>query len=335
MLSVEHLKIYFRIRGKERLKAVDDISFQIGENECLGIVGESGCGKSSIAKGILKILPSNGEVVSGQIFFKGTDLISLTYNEMRKIRWKEISMIPQNALSSLNPVHRVGEQIIEAITAHEKMSSKEAYERTESLFGLVGIEKKRLQDFPHQFSGGMRQRAIIAMALALNPSLIIADEPTTALDVIVQDSILEKISQLRKSLEKSMIIITHDMSVVAENCDRLVVMYAGKIVEYGRTQTIFASPYHPYTLGLQRAFPSIRGEIQELVSIPGSPPSLIRPPAGCRFHERCPFSTDRCMKEEPSLLNIENEHFSACHYPDKIDDFRKLAKLVHTWQRSE
>jgi len=323
------------MRGNKSVKVVDDVSFTVGENDCLGIVGESGCGKTTIAKAILKILPPNGEITGGRILFKGVDLIPQTYDQMRKIRWKEISMITQDALNSLNPVHRVGQQIVEAITAHEQIGSREAYARAEELFELVGIERRRLEDFPHQFSGGMRQRAIIAMALALTPSLIIADEPTTALDVIVQDTILQKINHLRKQLNHAMIFITHDVSVVAENCDWVVVMYAGKIVEYGRTETLLIQPYHPYMLGLQNAFPTIVGERKGLISIPGSPPSLVSPPRGCRFHERCPFSRDRCINEEPALLKVEKDHLSACHYPDRIDDFRKLAKLAEVWQCTE
>jgi peptide/nickel transport system ATP-binding protein len=333
VLNLEHLTVQFKTRGKGNLKAVDDVSFQIHDNECLGIVGESGCGKTTIVKAVLKILPVNGEIAGGRILYKGTDLVPLTYGEMRKIRWKEISMITQDALNSLNPVHRVGEQIMEAITTHEEVGSKEAYQRAMKLFALVGIESKRFDDFPHQFSGGMRQRAIIAMALALNPCLIIADEPTTALDVIVQDSILEKIYNLQRALQKAMLLITHDVSVVVENCDSVLVMYAGKIVEQGRTDVIFTAPYHPYTLGLQNAFPSIRGYVRELISIPGAPPNLTDPPEGCRFHDRCPFSTDQCEKEEPPLLKVNNAHFSACHYPDRIDEFRKLAKSAETWQQ--
>ena len=306
---------------------------QIGQNECLGIVGESGCGKTTIVKAVLKILPPNGEIAAGRILYKGTDLVPLTYEEMRKIRWKEISMVTQDALNSLNPVHRVGEQIMEAITTHEEVDSQEVYRRATELFALVGIEPKRFHDFPHQFSGGMRQRAIIAMALALNPSLIIADEPTTALDVIVQDSILQKIYKLRRTLQKAMLLITHDVSVIVENCDSVLVMYAGKIVEQGRTEVIFTTPYHPYTLGLQNAFPSIHGEVRELISIPGAPPNLINPPEGCRFHDRCPFSTDRCQEEEPPLRRVNEDHLSACHYPDRIDEFRKLAKSAETWQQ--
>ena len=333
LLSVENLKVIFRLKGNESVKAVDNISFTLDEDEYLGIVGESGCGKTTAAKAILKILPPNGEILGGHILFKGRDLIPLTYNEMRKVRWNEISIISQDAMNSLNPVHRVGEQIVEAIRVHRDVKKSMAMERAEELFALVGIEKERLQDYPHQFSGGMRQRSIIAMALALNPSIIIADEPTTALDVIVQDSILQKINDLRKQLEKSMIIITHDVAVVAENCVRVAVMYAGKIIEYGATRTIFTSPYHPYTIGLQNAFPEIKGPLKELINIPGELPSLIHPPIGCRFFDRCPFGKELCRKEEPPLREVEPDHFSACYFPEKSDEFRKLGKSYETWER--
>jgi len=335
LLRIESLSIAFRTRTGQRAKVVDDISFHLGENTCLGIVGESGCGKTTVAKAILKILPPNAEITNGRILFKGRDLVPLSYNEMRRIRWKEISMITQDALNSLNPVHRVEDQIVEALTTHEALSRREASQRAGGLFELVGIERKRLKDFPHQFSGGMKQRAIIAMALALNPALILADEPTTALDVIVQDSILQKMDQLQKTFKNSMILITHDVSIVAENCNWVLVMYAGKIMEYGRTETLLTRPYHPYTLGLQNAFPSIVGGLKHLISIPGAPPNPIQPPSGCRFHERCPFCTDRCREEEPPLLGVEDEHLSSCHFPDRIDEFRKLAGRVEVWQRME
>lgn len=301
----------------------------------LEIVGESGCGKSTAIKAILKILPPNGEILGGHIYYKGQDLLSVGYEEIRKIRWKEISIIPQDAMNSLNPVRRVGDQIIEAITVHEKVKKWEALQRAVELFALVGIDKARLHDYPHQFSGGMRQRAVIAMALALNPSLIIADEPTTALDVIVQDLILQKINQLRKQLKKSMIIVTHDVSIVAENCDRVAVMYAGQIVEYGRTKTIFTSPFHPYTIGLQNAFPDVRKQIKELISIPGVLSSLIHPPSGCRFFDRCPFGKRLCQDRVPPFMEVQPDHFSYCHFPEEADEFRRVGRLSETWKNRQ
>jgi len=333
LLGVEDLIVNFRLKGNESAKAVDKISFTLDADECLGIVGESGCGKTTAAKAILKILPPNGEILGGHIYYNNRDLIPLSYNEMRKIRWKEISIISQDAMNSLNPVRRVGDQIVEAIRVHEDVKKGAAYDRAEKLFAMVGIERERLQDYPHQFSGGMRQRSIIAMAVALNPAIIIADEPTTALDVIVQDSILQKINDIRKQLKKSMIMITHDVSVVAENCGKVIVMYAGKIVEYGLTKEIFAMPFHPYTIGLQNAFPEIKGPVKELINIPGDLPSLIHPPTGCRFFDRCPFGKALCQQKEPPLGEVGPDHFSACYFPEKSDEFRKLGKSPLTWER--
>ena len=336
LLRVESLKINFGLNDShESVKAVDDVSFSLDEDEYLGIVGESGCGKSTVIKSILKILPPNGKIISGSIFYKDKDIVPLSLSEMRKIRWKEISMVSQDAMNALNPVRRVGDQIIEAIRTHENVKKSEAIGRVEQLFDLVGIEKKRLQDYPHQFSGGMRQRTMIAMALALNPSIIIADEPTTALDVIVQNAILQQISELRKKFKKSMIIITHDVSVVVENCGRVAVMYAGKFVEYGNTKRIFTQPCHPYTIGLKNAFPEIKGPTKDLISIPGELPSLIRPPKGCRFFNRCPFGEEVCTKESPPLIQVGPDHFSACYFSERSDEFRTLGKSADIWDKQD
>jgi oligopeptide/dipeptide ABC transporter ATP-binding protein len=253
--------------------------------------------------------------------------------EIRKIRWKEISMISQSAMNALDPVYRVGDQIVEAIRAHEPVDRATALERAAGLFEVVGLERKRLRDYPHQLSGGMRQRSIIAMALALNPSLIIADEPTTALDVIVQDQILQQIKELRREWGSAMIFITHDISVIAETCDAVAVMYAGKIMEYGGTVRIFKEAYHPYTLGLQNAFPSIDAHQPQLISIPGFPPSLIDPPEGCRFRPRCPFGAERCL-DEPPALEVQPGHRVACHFPNRVEEFRQLAPRGETWQEA-
>ena len=326
LLNVENLKIHFTMKNGSSVKAVDNISFTLDENEYLGIVGESGCGKTTAVKSIIKILPPNGEIVGGHIYFNDRDIVPLSYNEMREIRWKEISIISQD-------VKKVGDQIVEAIRAHESVSKKDAFSRAGELFSLVGIEQNRLIDFPHQFSGGMRQRAMIAMALALNPSIIIADEPTTALDVIVQDSILQQINELRNQFKKSMIIITHDVSVVSENCTRVAVMYAGKFAEYGPTKKVFSSPFHPYTIGLQNAFPDIKGPMKELINIPGELPSLINPPEGCRFFARCPFGKPQCREEEPPFIEIAPGHFSACFFPEQSSEFRKIGRKAETWEK--
>jgi oligopeptide/dipeptide ABC transporter ATP-binding protein len=298
------------------------------------LVGESGCGKSTIAKAILRILPPNGEVREGKILFQGQDLIPLTTAELNRFRWKEISMIPQSAMHSLDPVYRIEDQIMEAIQAHGNMTREAAMAKIEELFDLVGLDKVRLKDYPHQFSGGMRQRAMIAMSLVLDPTLVLADEPTTGLDVIVQDQILSRIRAIHEKLRKVMLLITHNMAVVAENCNKIAVMYAGKIMEYGG-EAVFVNPFHPYTLGLMNAFPSVIDTHTELISIPGSPPDLLNPPDGCRFHERCPFVTDHCREEEPQLQAVVDGHLSACHYPEQVDRFRDLAGKSETWEMTE
>ena len=330
ILEINNLKIYYRtLKGYS--KAVDGVSLRIEEGEYLGLVGESGCGKSTIAKAILRILPPNGEIVEGEILYRGQNLVPMKTRELKKIQWKEISMIPQSAMHSFDPVYRIEDQLMEAIETHERTNKAGAQRKIRELFELVGLNEGRLKDYPHQFSGGMRQRAMIAMSLVLNPTLILADEPTTGLDVIVQDQILFRIKEIHEKMKKTMLLITHNMAVVAENCDQIAVMYAGKIMEYGG-QPVFQNPYHPYTLGLINAFPSLADSGRELISIPGSPPDLLNPPPGCRFHERCPFSADPCVQKEPMLQVVEANHFSACHYPDQVEKFRQLAKDQATWK---
>ncbi|MFB6299948.1 MAG: ABC transporter ATP-binding protein, partial [Halobacteriales archaeon] len=272
LLEADNVTIEYRTREHGNLRAVEGINFTVNEDETFGLVGESGCGKSTVAQAILGLLPSNGSVAEGEIRYRGVDMTELDKPEMDQIRWENISLISQGAMNALNPVHRISNQIVEAIQAHRDMGEEAARERVAELFELVGMDPDRMDDYPHQFSGGMKQRAYIAMALALDPDLVIADEPTTALDVIVQDQILKRINELQEELGISMILITHDISVIAETCERLAVMYSGKIMEYGNLRSIFANPYNPYTLGLQNAFPTLRGEKQNLISIPGSPP---------------------------------------------------------------
>ena len=317
------------------IRAVDGISFKIIQGENLGIVGESGCGKSTVIKSIIKVFPRNFKIASGQILFKGRDLVPLDYNQMRKYRWNEIAVIPQSAMNALNPVYKVGFQVQEAILEHETMDPSAAKNRVKDLFSMVGIDPSRMDAYPHQFSGGMKQRANIAMALALNPSLIIADEPTTALDVLVQDQIFQRMIKLQKELNCSIILVTHDISLVAENCDRVCVMYAGKIMESGSVERVLMEPYHPYTMGLKNAFPSInRSKELPLISIPGSPPVLIDPQDQCRFCNRCPFSTGICWKTMPPDIEIETDHFAACHHLDKVVDMRNRASETETWDES-
>ncbi len=329
LLEVQDLSVEYIVR-EGVVKAVDGASFEIDRGEILGIVGESGCGKSTVAKTIVRVLPENGRVIKGRVLFNGVDLMKLSELELNKIRWRKISMIPQNAMNALDPVYRVGDQVLEAILSHEKMSVIDARKRVVELFELVGLERKRLESFPHQLSGGQRQRVVIAMALALNPELIIADEPTTGLDVVTQDSILHQIEILRNEFSMSVILITHDVALVAEACDKVAVMYGGKIVEYGPTHRIFKEPYHPYTLGLKNAFPDIREKRLKLMFIPGSPPNLLNPPLGCPFAERCPFVIELCKLEEPPLREIGDMKVK-CHRWYMADEFRVKAKEELTW----
>jgi peptide/nickel transport system ATP-binding protein len=314
VLDVQNLKTYYTTQ-RGPVKAVDDISFQVRKGEALGLAGESGCGKTTAALSILRILPSNGEIVGGKMLFRKTDLVSLKEEQMRRVRWKGISIVFQGAMNALNPLFKVGDQIVEAIMTNEPgIKQKEAYERTGKLLELVGIQPTRARDYPHEFSGGMRQRALIAMSLACNPDLLIADEPGTALDVIVQAQVLTLMSELKAKLNLSMILITHDLSIIAELCERAAIMYAGKIVEQGDVTRIFKEPLHPYTQGLAGAFPSIKEARRRMISIHGSPPDLLEPPSGCRFHPRCSKAMKVCKEKEPNTARIGKEgHCVACH----------------------
>src|SRR5437867_1874412 len=314
LLEVENLTTHYRIlRGWVR--AVENISFSVEQGEALGIAGESGSGKSTVALSLLRILPQGGYIRKGKITFQGQDLTSLPENEMRKIRWKGISIVFQGAMNAMNPVYKVGDQIAEAIKLHEKgVTEADVKERVAKLLETVGIEPSRADNYPHEYSGGMRQRALIAMALAVNPTLLIGDEPGTALDVIVAAQTLKLLKELKDKLGLSMILISHDLSIIAETCEKVAIMYAGKIVEYGDAVSVFKNPLHPYTQGLIKAFPSIKGPKVRLTSIPGQPPDLLNPPSACRFHPRCPYIMDVCKIEEPLLLEHgEKLHRAACH----------------------
>src|SRR5436309_10955098 len=300
------------------VKAAENVSFEVEKGQALGLVGESGCGKTTIALSILKILPPGGRIKSGKIIFDGTDIVPFDDAKMRKIRWKGISIVFQGAMNALNPVFKVGDQIVEAIRLHEpKVSKSEAYRRAESLLEMVGVDASRVNNYPHEFSGGMRQRALIAMALASNPKVLIADEPGTALDVIVQAQVLQLMRDLRERLGLSMLVISHDLSILAETCEKIAIMYAGRIVEYGAAEAIFKEPLHPYTQGLIKAFPALKGERIRLTSIPVQPPDLLRPPPACRFNPRCPYVMDVCKKVDPVLEKAgTGDHFVACHLYD-------------------
>ncbi len=416
LLEIRNLRTYYRVR-KGQVKAVDGVDFTADRSKTVGLVGESGCGKTTMAFGILQILPLNAQIVTGEVRVGGElvfraplthelkflleqdgsakpvvdllamraagmdadkasmaanelmpilqqessliedaqqliangqadpealrrDLLDLVErrerawnrgftrraiqrsqrNRMQALRWSQVSMIFQGAMNAFNPVYRVGDQIEEALEAHMDMTAEQREARVEELFRLVGMTPDRSKGYPHEFSGGMKQRAMIAMALACKPDLIIADEPTTALDVIMQDRILGEIRDLQRDLNLAMMIITHDISVVAEVSDRIVIMYAGEVVEQGTTEAVFERPSHPYTIGLLEASPSVKGPKRKLRAIPGSPPDLVNPPSGCRFHPRCRFAQDICTRERPELIQVAEGHRSRCHFAKEIFD---------------
>ena len=313
LLEIRNLTLHYGT-AKGMVQAVDKVSLSLDRGESVGLVGESGCGKSSVAMAIMKLMAPNAVIVGGEILFKGENILLKDDEEIRGIRWKEISMVFQAAMNALNPVISVGDQIIEAIQAHNEVSESEAWEKVKELYTLVGLDPGRGKSYPHEYSGGMKQRAIIAMSLACSPDLIIADEPTTALDVIMQDQIIQEIVALQDRSDMAMIYISHDISVIAETCGKTGVMYAGKIVEYADTDSLFYDTLHPYTKALLSSYPSIKGEVKRLNPIPGEPPNLLNPPAGCRFYPRCPARQAICESQEPEYLEVRDGHFAACHF---------------------
>lgn len=318
ILRVNDLTMHYTTRGGE-VSAVDNVSFELYKGQSLGLVGESGSGKTSIAISLLKLLPDNAKILGGHIYLDGTDLVTLSNEEMRPYRGGRIAMVFQAAMNSLNPVYKVSEQIIEALETHVGvMSPEQARERVTDLFRLVGLDPAMMDRYPHEYSGGMRQRAVIAMSLSCEPDVIIADEPTTALDVIVQDSILRQLKELQKQLGTGMLYISHDIAVIAEVCDRIGVMYAGRLVELADAVDIFERPLHPYTFALMSAFPSTVGPKRSLIALPGEPPDLLHPPSGCRFHPRCPRAKDVCLQEVPPYQDFGGGHFAACWNPVEV-----------------
>lgn len=319
LLEVENLKTHFFTRDGV-VKAVDGVSFTLERGQTLGVVGESGSGKSVTAMSIMRLIKGpQGRVVEGSIRFKGQDVLAMDDEAVRDLRGNRIAMIFQDPMTSLNPVFRVGDQIAESLRVHKGMDKREAFERAVELLKLVGIPKAeaRAKDYPHQFSGGMRQRAMIAMALACDPDILIADEPTTALDVTIQAQILELMIELQERTGTAIIMITHDLGVVADMADKVLVMYAGKPVEFGTADEVFYQPLHPYTWGLLDSLPRHDvSEKGELVPIVGQPPSLIDVPPGCAFHPRCPFATEKCRSEVPQFRDIAGSHGSACHFSE-------------------
>ena len=318
MLKVTDLRTYYKT-NRGMLRAIDGVSFSLQRAEILGLVGESACGKTTLALSVVRLLPPAAQVISGKVLLDDHELLSMTEDEMRKIRWKKISIIFQGALNSLNPVLPVKEQIAEAILAHERIGGEEIDERIDRLFSAVGLEATRRSDFPHEFSGGMKQRVMIAMALACNPDLVIADEPTTALDVIVQYQILDLIRNLRDKLQISMILISHDLSVVAELCDKIAIMYAGKIVELGNIFDIFEKPRHPYTQALLKSIPKMETAKDKLAYISGTVPDLTGQMPACRFYGRCSHGQRTCEDVEPRMEDANPSHHVACHFWREIE----------------
>jgi peptide/nickel transport system ATP-binding protein len=315
LLRVEDLSVRFALpRGS--VKAVDGVSFGLDDGEALGIAGESGCGKTTTALSLVRLLPGNGRIRSGRVELFGIDLVQKTERQLARYRWREISIVFQGAMNALNPVRRVGDQIAEPIEIRLGQSRDASRRRARELLDLVGIPKQRANAYPHELSGGMRQRAMIAMALACDPAIVIGDEPTTALDVMVQAQILELLEQLRRDLGLSLILITHDLSVIAETCDRVLVMYAGKVAEEGPVRRVFTAPRHPYTQALLASYPNIRADRRTLEVIPGAPPDLRIPPPGCRFAPRCAFAMPICSEVVPPEVVMDDGVRIACHlYP--------------------
>ncbi len=324
ILRVENLYVKYRsIAGI--VHAVSDVSFELRKGEVLGIAGESGCGKTTLGYALMKILPPNGYIEKGKIVLDGIDITSLSERKMKDIRWKKISMIFQGAMNALNPVLKVGDQIAEVLMYHQGLTKEQAIDVVKELFEKVGLDPERVNDYPHQFSGGMKQRVVIAMALALNPPIVIADEPTTALDVTIQAQILDLLKNLQREMNMSFIMITHDLAIHAQIADRMMIMYAGYVVEQGDVRPVFKRPIHPYTKGLIGSVPSVmkvkemKEKKKRLFSIPGAPPTLLEPPKGCPFADRCPYAKEICKKELPPLREVDGR-LVRCHFAEELID---------------
>ena len=313
LLEVKDLRVsYNTLKGE--LKAVQGVSFALEEQETLGIVGESGCGKSTLGLALLALMPPQGKITQGEILLEGEDILSMDKERLRGVRGKKVSMIFQDPMTSLNPVKKIGDHFVEAIRTHDPTITKEeAWAKAGKIMGQLGLSADRLSDYPHQLSGGMKQRIMIGLGLVLDPKLLIADEPTTSLDVVIEAQILDLLRQLRGSLNLSMILITHNLGIVAEVADKIAIMYGGEIFELAPTRVIFRNPLFPYTKLLLKLVPNIASSSTSLEWIPGSPPDLSSPISGCKFQARCPYAFERCTKESPRLQEIEPRHFVACH----------------------
>lgn len=332
ILDVRNLSVTYHTR-QSAVRAVDNVSFSLDPGESLGLVGESGSGKTTIGKAILRILPPGSIEPESEVFFEGCDLLALSDQEMQAVRGKRIGLIPQSAMNALDPVVRIGKLIVEAMSLHGAPDRRAAEARIEELFTTVGLNIDRLSHYPHMFSGGMRQRAAVAMAFSLGPSFIIADEPTTGLDVIVQNQVLKELARLLQQQGASYIIITHDIGVVSEQCRLVAVLYAGRLVEIGPVSDVLTRPTHPYTMGLRNGFLGLRGAFKEIISIPGAPPTLEAPHPGCPFCDRCPFAEERCETEVPPLSDSGPAQRSACHFRDRASQLLPLAERVETWEK--
>ena len=312
LLTVRDLSVEY-LTSKGPVRAVDGVSFTLRPGEVLGLAGESGSGKSTVAHAITRILHPPAVISGGEVHFRDRDVLAMSQSELAAFRWRDVSMVFQSAMNALNPVMTIGDQVMDTILAHEEVSKSEAKDRAAALLDVVGIDARRLSAYPHQLSGGMRQRAVIAIALALNPPLMIMDEPTTALDVVMQQEILLQIQELKEKFGFSILFITHDLSLLVEFSDRIAIMYAGQIVETAPARALFEDPLHPYTQGLMNSFPALSGPKQRLIGIPGSPPDMLHPPTGCRFHPRCAQVQPMHTRVTPSLREVRPGHFVACH----------------------
>jgi peptide/nickel transport system ATP-binding protein len=320
ILDVRDLRVeYMSARGP--VVAADNVSFHINPGEVYGLAGESGCGKSTVALALLRVLGPPAVITNGEVWFNDTNVLSLSDAELEQYRWRDVAMVFQSAMNSLNPVMKIGDQIVDALQAHLRISDSAARERVKELLQIVGIDPGRIDAYPHELSGGMRQRAVIAMALALNPPLLIMDEPTTALDVVVQQEIMQQLSDLKAQFGFSVLFITHDLSLLVEFSDRIGIMYAGEIVEEAPAKELFKDPKHPYTYGLMHSFPLVHGPRRVLTGIPGTPPNLLNPPAGCRFHDRCPLAFAPCPIQRPELVPLPGNRQVACFLHDGVHDF--------------
>jgi peptide/nickel transport system ATP-binding protein len=312
LLEVDSIAVDYRT-SRGTIHAVDNVSFSLEKGEKLGLAGESGSGKSTLGLSVIRLIPYPGMIGNGEIRIDGQNILKLPENKMRTIRGRRVAYIFQDPMISLNPVKRIGAHFVELIQTHEpNTTKKQAFERAKTVLKNLGIQPERIDDYPHQFSGGMRQRIMIGLAIALNPDLVIADEPTTALDVIVQAKILDLLEDLRKTYEMALILISHDLSIILERCDKIIVMYAGQMVEYATGKELHKSPRHPYTQKLLQSIPNIELSDQRLLAIPGSPPDMLNPPSGCRFWPRCSFTMEICPVKQPPLINVGNNHLVRC-----------------------